>query len=118
MNTDSFRDKLLAKQQELKTEIARLEHEERETQQGEVQDPIDEATTDEEKAATFEEGEIERATLLLVEDALKRIYDGTYGTCVDCGRRISEARLEAVPWTPYCREDQEKHDRESCPQPN
>jgi len=111
MNTDSFRKKLLAKQQELQAEIARLEQEGRETRGAEVQDTIDEVTTDEEKAATFEEGEIERATLRLVQDALKRIDDGTYGTCIDCGRRISEARLEAVPWTPYCREDQEKHDR-------
>jgi len=45
-----------------------------------------------------------------IDAALRRIEDGTYGKCVDCGRPIEPARLEAVPWTPYCRADQEKHD--------
>ena len=33
-----------------------------------------------------------------IEDALKRIRDGTYGKCVDTGKDIPEARLEANPW--------------------
>jgi DnaK suppressor protein len=43
-----------------------------------------------------------------VEDALKRVADGTYGKCVVCGKTIAPARLAAIPWTPYCLEDQEK----------
>ena len=117
MNTDRFRKMLLDKEQDLVNEIARLEREGRDPRDAEVQDPIDEVTSDEEKAAAFEESNIERATLRLVRDAIKRIDDGTYGICIDCGRQISESRLEAVPWTPYCRDDQEKHDRESCPRP-
>ena len=35
--------------------------------------------------------------------ALGRIADGSYGQCVRCGEDISEARLDAVPWTPFCR---------------
>jgi RNA polymerase-binding transcription factor DksA len=33
-----------------------------------------------------------------IEDALKRIREGTYGKCVDTGQDIPEARLEAMPW--------------------
>jgi DnaK suppressor protein len=46
----------------------------------------------------------ERAGLLLqaVEDALARLDDGTYGTCLRCGRRIADARLEALPWAEHC----------------
>ena len=40
----------------------------------------------------------QQALLTEVEDALKRIEDGTYGKCVDCGRPIPEKRLEAIPW--------------------
>jgi DnaK suppressor protein len=34
--------------------------------------------------------------------ALARIKDHTYGICVHCAEEISQRRLEAVPWTPFC----------------
>ena len=37
-----------------------------------------------------------------VDAALDRVADGTYGTCVRCGRPIGAARLEARPATPFC----------------
>jgi|SRR5579872_2722706 len=37
-----------------------------------------------------------------IDAALKRIDDGTYGTCTNCGRAIPEERLEAVPWASLC----------------
>ena len=41
-----------------------------------------------------------------IEEALKRIEEGTYGYCIDTGKEIPEARLEAMPWTPRCLEAQ------------
>ncbi|OZB16546.1 MAG: dimethylmenaquinone methyltransferase [Rhodobacterales bacterium 34-62-10] len=35
--------------------------------------------------------------------ALDRIKAGTYGTCVTCGARISEERLDVLPATPFCK---------------
>lgn len=43
-----------------------------------------------------------------VEAALARIEDGTYGTCVDCGQPIPDARLEVRPEAARCVADQEK----------
>jgi DnaK suppressor protein len=40
----------------------------------------------------------ESALLTEVQRALKRIEDGTYGKCVNCGQPIPEKRLEAIPW--------------------
>lgn len=40
----------------------------------------------------------EQALLTEVQQALKRIEQGTYGKCVECGRPIPEKRLEAIPW--------------------
>ncbi len=40
----------------------------------------------------------EQALLTEVLRALKRIDDGTYGTCENCGKLIPEKRLEAIPW--------------------
>ena len=37
-----------------------------------------------------------------VEEALKRIDDGTYGECLRCEEEISEARLKVRPETPIC----------------
>lgn len=37
-----------------------------------------------------------------VTAALNRIDDGTFGTCAECGRRISQARLDALPYAREC----------------
>ena len=38
-----------------------------------------------------------------IDAALKRIEDGTYGTCVRCGNDISAERLTILPATPLCK---------------
>ena len=43
-----------------------------------------------------------RGELEKVEAALRRLDDGTYGTCVSCGNPIAPERLEAIPWAPTC----------------
>lgn len=55
---------------------------------------------DEVLEATGNAGKVEIAQ---IRAALKRIDDGTYGECARCGERISEARLDVLPWTPLCR---------------
>ncbi len=35
--------------------------------------------------------------------ALERMDAGEYGTCVSCGEKISEERLDVLPYTPFCR---------------
>lgn len=47
----------------------------------------------------------------VVLDALHRIDLGTYGTCVDCGARVPEGRLEAKPEAARCVACQGKRDR-------
>jgi RNA polymerase-binding protein DksA len=37
-----------------------------------------------------------------IDGALKRIEDGGYGLCVQCGGAIAPGRLEALPTTPVC----------------
>jgi DnaK suppressor protein len=45
-----------------------------------------------------------------VELALRRLADGDYGRCVDCGKEIPPARLEAVPEAVRCIEDQARYE--------
>ena len=37
-----------------------------------------------------------------IDAALKRIDEGTYGTCSACGREIPSERLDACPWAALC----------------
>jgi len=111
MDITRFKERLLAREQELVAEIARFEDEARNARAAEVEDPIDQFTSSESKAASFQESTIAAETLKQVRDALRRIEDGTYGKCIDCDRPIEPARLEAVPWTPYCLADQNEHEK-------
>lgn len=43
-----------------------------------------------------------------IEEARRALEDGTYGTCVDCGREIPPARLEAMPEAVRCVECQRR----------
>lgn len=46
----------------------------------------------------------DRATqqLELVDAALARLDDGTFGACATCGKPIAAERLEALPWAAHC----------------
>ena len=46
--------------------------------------------------------------LQLINYALRRIDEGSYFVCVECGDEIPEARLELLPFTPYCVDCAEK----------
>jgi RNA polymerase-binding transcription factor DksA len=52
--------------------------------------------------------------LRLVQEALRRTEDGTYGACAVCGRPIGEERLDVVPETALCIEHQAAAERKSA----
>lgn len=52
------------------------------------------------------------ASLADIDWAVKRLDDGTYGTCEACGKRIPKARLEAMPAARFCIKDQQRMERE------
>jgi DnaK suppressor protein len=47
-------------------------------------------------------GENSEEVLNQIDRALRRIDDGTYGTCGNCAREIAPERLEAYPWASLC----------------
>jgi DnaK suppressor protein len=53
----------------------------------------------------------ESALLRDVQDALGRVADGSYGTCLHCDEEIEPKRLDAVPWAKCCLRCQETADR-------
>ena len=54
--------------------------------------------------------ESEEDTLGLIDAALNRIDEGTYGRCTQCDGAIPKARLNAIPYTPVCIKCAEAHE--------
>jgi len=52
------------------------------------------------------------AQLAEIDAALRRIEDGSYGTCELCGKPVADGRLEAMPAARYCVDDQARAERE------
>jgi len=46
-------------------------------------------------------------TLTKVEAALRRLEEGSYGDCFECGDEIAEARLRALPFAVRCKDCEE-----------
>jgi DnaK suppressor protein len=55
------------------------------------------------------------AELAQIVLALRRLDDGSYGLCEDCGEPIDPRRLRALPATPYCTACQAIHERPPMP---
>ncbi len=82
--------------------------------EAELDHPLDK--DDEEAAIDLEDDEVledlgnaHKLEVRQIEAALKRIEDGEYGYCVDCGDKISEERLDLLPQTPFCAKCAENH---------
>lgn len=58
-------------------------------------------------------GEADQRRLTMIDRALDRIRQGTYGQCLSCGKQIPEARLEALPYAVLCVECQTKEERKN-----
>jgi DnaK suppressor protein len=90
-----FRDKLLATQREL-LEKANLTSEHLREHELEA-DPTDQATIEEEYALELRARDRERKLLKKIDEALRRIDEGSYGYCEETGEPIGIARLIARP---------------------
>jgi RNA polymerase-binding transcription factor DksA len=92
---------LLARQDYLTTRLTSIETELDSHQNPDWEELSIEREDDEVLEATGVSGQQE---LRQIAAALQRIEDGTYGTCTKCGADIGEARLDVLPYTPFCRD--------------
>jgi DnaK suppressor protein len=106
MNTDRYRDLLLGERERVSASIQHLHEEgsleeetEEETYDNHLADSAT-ATLNREIDYTLEENS--GHVLSAIDAALKRIEEGTYGTCVNCGKPVAEERLAAIPWATNC----------------
>lgn len=99
---EKFRRPLVEKRSELTREIGKNKDAGEESAEEMTQDIVDKATSSYTKEFLFSLSDNERVLVQQVEEALSRLDAGAFGTCTNCGSTISEKRLVAVPWTPYC----------------
>ncbi len=117
MDAERFRDILLVERRRVSSAIDHL-HESNSTS---LEDETEEETYDNHLADsatatlnreidyTLEENS--EHMLAAIEDALKRIDDGTFGTCVRCRKPIAEERLDAIPYATRCIDCQRLEER-------
>ena len=108
---DYFRKRLETRQQELRRTVTRTEQDGRTVDEDSAQDVADRAASSYTKEFLFSQSNNERQILAMVEGAISRIREGSFGECISCGREIKSKRLEAVPWTQHCIECQEKREQ-------
>jgi DnaK suppressor protein len=76
-------------------------------------DPVDVAQEQEEEMVWLAVMDRSHAIQVQVDEALRRLVDGEYGLCIDCGGSISAPRLRALPFAVRCLRCQERFEIES-----
>ncbi|MGB7133842.1 MAG: TraR/DksA family transcriptional regulator [Acidobacteriaceae bacterium] len=103
-----FEERLRHQQRQLERTMLTTVKEGRQAVAEDTLDVADQAVFSYQKELIFTQGTEGHSQLSLVRLALERIREGSFGECLHCGRTIGEKRLDALPWTPYCIDCQEK----------
>ena len=99
---DQYRQKLLETERELSSALSRAGAEVAEQDELATQDYGDKATSTYTKDSLLQQRGQQSEQLVAIQDSLRRIQDGTYGVCTECGEPIAAKRLEAMPWAGLC----------------
>ena len=103
-----FKKRLETRLHDLSRAVSRTQQDGRTADEDTAQDIADRAASSYTKEFLFSQSNNDRQLLQMVESALSRIREGSFGECISCGKVINPKRLEAVPWTRHCIECQEK----------
>ena len=105
---------LEARRRELAHEVqAKMRHARTEaTLERDVIDQSDISEVDVQSEINFVLIEMKAQTLGKIKVALRRLWEGTYGDCFECGEEIAETRLFALPFAVRCKDCEESHETE------
>jgi DnaK suppressor protein len=99
---DEMRDMLLQMRKELLEDVSQTVKAESDYLRFDVGDFYDHASSDRDRELSLTLTDRERDKLRLIDEALRKIEDGSYGTCESCGDEIGEDRLRAMPLAKLC----------------
>lgn len=74
-------------------------------------DFADRANNSYNRETMFALSDVERRMVIQIDEALRRIDNGSFGICTHCGSMIGRPRLEAVSWAKFCIDCQEKEEK-------
>lgn len=100
--TDRYRSLLETQLASLVGQGERAVHDMSGTGAGELPDPNDRATAEENRNWSLRLRDRDRKLIGKIHQALERLESGTFGKCTACGRTIAPARLRARPVTDLC----------------
>ncbi len=112
MRKEELKDMLLKMKGDLLKEIAGNMKMEITHLQEAISDMYDLADDERERQFSIILCNRDREKLALIDEALERIEEGTYGICEECGLKIPEGRLRVMPFARYCITCQSKIERE------
>jgi YteA family regulatory protein len=118
IDTDRFREALLEERRRVEAALQNLHDENSGTLSEDAGEETaydnhlaDTATETYDRELDYTLEENSEHVLSEIDTALKRIDNGTYGTCTNCGKQIPEERLEALPWATLCIDCQREQER-------
>ncbi|GAB6182307.1 TraR/DksA family transcriptional regulator [Thermodesulfovibrio hydrogeniphilus] len=94
--------------QEAKEEMKKFQSAEKRQVIETVLDDADLSAIDISEDISLKQLSTHRDILKKIEEALRKLDEGTYGLCEMCGEEIPEERLKILPFAIYCRDCQEK----------
>lgn len=106
MEANDFKKRLLEMKQQVSKRISEIDRDIR--HEGMSADWSEQASERENDEVLESLGNTSEQELLMIKYALKRIEDGTYFQCDECGEDIPPARLELLPFTAHCVDCAEK----------
>lgn len=109
---DRYKKKLLEKKKKIVNKLSEFQNESKEIEIGIVQDLGDKAESSYTKEFLLSLSNTERESLVLIDEALKRIEKSDFGLCSICQKNIRKKRLNVIPWAPHCISCQEKEEEE------
>jgi DnaK suppressor protein len=108
-----FKKTMMERKETIIRKLSEFINESKEVEINVAQDVVDKAESSYTKEFLLSLSDTEREQLMLIDEALRRLEKGSFGLCQLCGQPISRKRLDALPWTPYCINCQEKAEKES-----
>ncbi len=108
---DDIKEMLLQMRKELLQDVSQSMRAESDHLKHDIGDFYDHASSDRDRELALMLADREREKLTFVDDALKRIEQGTYGICESCEEDIDKERLMAMPFTKLCLSCQEDLER-------
>ena len=107
-----LRELLNKRRRETQTDVQNRMRDGRTDRPNEVRDDVEVSDADIQGDLEFALLQMRAETLTRIDEALVRLDAGEYGSCVECGREITERRLRALPFAVRCQACEEKREQE------